>query len=568
MNEQISLTIMHTIWMREHNRIASSLLEMSPGADPEKVFQTARAIVGAELQKITLMDYLPVVLGWNNIQNLIGSYDGYKSNVNPSIPNAFATAAFRFGHSQINPFFNRLDENNQPLDPLPLVEAFFNSSQYAASGGTDPILRGLLTMPARKVDEFVNNVLTNHLFQTSASMPGMDLASLNIQRGRDHGLPPYLVWKRWAREACGVSSDFQNDLTIVRLLQTYGSLETVDLWVGGLSEKRMSGGLLGATFSCIFAKTFQAIRDGDRFYFENPNFGFSEEQMETIRKNASLSRVICDNSDGINRIQENAFRADQEPMNCADLGKIDLSLWMNEDTFCYLRVRVNSRMGGIRLDSVSRRGKERKQFETVTSSRDETVCMPIVCPADNGGWSGQVRVCVFTRSQMCWVNPNRLLSSRRRRYFSARISSNDIENAKTGAYMDLQSCEAGSAVAATFNCNSDVASVESDEKLLQDLESTLTQIAGSAKHQQADSVVEVPVDMPEDVRNFIDDDGEDDRKPDTKAQSKEPWKEKTISVLEGLLDTLKVSKKDSEAQEDATDQELFENLAKLLKDTE
>ena len=61
-------------------------LEMSPGADPEKVFQTARAIVGAELQKITLMDYLPVVLGWNNIQNLIGSYKGYKSNVNPSPP--------------------------------------------------------------------------------------------------------------------------------------------------------------------------------------------------------------------------------------------------------------------------------------------------------------------------------------------------------------------------------------------------------------------------------------------------------------------------------------------------
>ena len=308
-NEQLSLTIMHTIWMREHNRIAYELLQMSPPgtADPENVFQTARAIVGAELQKITYMDYLPILIGEDNIDRLL-PYNGYKPGTNPTIPNAFATAAFRFGHSQINPVFERLDENGMPLDigSLPLVDAFFNPQQYNMSGGTDPILRGLLTAQARKVDEFVNDVLTNHLFQTADSV-GMDLASLNIQRGRDHGLPPYLTWKRWAKRECNLSSDFQSDLTTVRLLQTYGSLDTVDLWVGGLSEKRIDGGLLGATFACIFAKTFQGIRDGDRFYYESPESGFNEAQMAAIQS-TSLSRVICDNSDGIKKIQRNAFK--------------------------------------------------------------------------------------------------------------------------------------------------------------------------------------------------------------------------------------------------------------------
>ena len=268
-NEQPGLLIMHTIWMREHNRIAAALQAENTLWDSERIFQTARAIVGAEIQKITFKDYLPIILG--DAMSLLDPYTGYKDTVNPSIPNSFAAAAFRFGHSQIRPDFLRLDDDYQPMSigPLNLLDAFFNPSQFEKSGGTDPILRGLLTSSSQKADEFVSDVLTNHLFQTTSNSHGMDLASLNIQRGRDHGLPPYLTWRRWAEKECKQSGFFENDPTHLNLLKTYGTLETVDLWVGGLAEKKISGGLVGPTFACIFARTFQALRDGDRFYYEN-----------------------------------------------------------------------------------------------------------------------------------------------------------------------------------------------------------------------------------------------------------------------------------------------------------
>ena len=206
-NEQTGLLIMHTIWMREHNRIAAALGTNNPSWDSERVFQTARAIVGAEIQKITFKDYLPILLG--DAMSLIGTYTGYKENIDPTIPNGFATAAFRYGHSQIKSTFDRLDKNYKPLSigPLNLVNAFFNPSQFEKSGGTDPILRGLLTSQSRKVDEFLNSILTNHLFQTGGyGSSGIDLASLNIQRGRDHGLPPYLTWRRWAEKECKLAA--------------------------------------------------------------------------------------------------------------------------------------------------------------------------------------------------------------------------------------------------------------------------------------------------------------------------------------------------------------------------
>ncbi len=187
---------MHTLWVREHNRIARALRANSPSMSSDDVFETARSIVIAEIQKITYTDYLPLLLG-SFSSRLIPSYTRYDPSVFPNVPNAFAAAAYRFGHSQIQPFFERLGKDYRPIlaGPLSLVDAFFNNTHFMENGGTDPILRGLLATPARQVDEFLNNVLTNMLFASNSSSPGMDLASLNIQRGRDHGLPTYLVWK-------------------------------------------------------------------------------------------------------------------------------------------------------------------------------------------------------------------------------------------------------------------------------------------------------------------------------------------------------------------------------------
>ena len=332
-NEHVALTIMHTIWLREHNRIVRELAEINPCWDDERLYQEARKIVGALMQVITYKEFLPLLLGDNGFKTFIGRYSGYNSDVNASVPNSFATAAFRFGHTLIRPTFARLDNKNKPLSigSLGLRESFFNPLQYFISGGTDPILRGLLEEKSREVDEFVNRVLTTQLFAPSDKSLGQDLAARNIQRGREHAIPSYREFQQYCFDMFGVSSEFSNVFTEVRLRNLYGNSgfrTGIDLWVGGLAEKRMEQSNLGPTFACIIGKTFADIRDGDRFYYENPGV-FTEDQRNSI-SNIKFSKVICDNADDITKIIPKAFEVGQQEEDCDSLPSLNLNLWKDQ----------------------------------------------------------------------------------------------------------------------------------------------------------------------------------------------------------------------------------------------
>lgn len=191
-NEQIALASMHTMWIREHNRIARVLKNLNKHWDGERIYQEARKIVGAEIQHITYAEYLPKVLGTNALPR----YRGYKKDVDPTISNVFAAAAFRFGHSLVRPSFAVLDANFDPVAPeVPLINAFFNN-KFIQKYGVENILLGLLANVSLTVDRVIASGLTKHLFQQPGSEHGFDLAALNIQRGRDHGLPGYGAWRR------------------------------------------------------------------------------------------------------------------------------------------------------------------------------------------------------------------------------------------------------------------------------------------------------------------------------------------------------------------------------------
>lgn len=122
----------------------------------------------AEWQNIVYSEYLPQILGPFGLQ-LLGEYHGYDPDINPTIANVFATAAYRFGHSQILPFFNRLDENYQPRPegPLQLRHAFFAPFRLLEEGGIDPLLRGLVSSAAKKraPHSGLNSNLTEALFE-------------------------------------------------------------------------------------------------------------------------------------------------------------------------------------------------------------------------------------------------------------------------------------------------------------------------------------------------------------------------------------------------------------------
>ena len=441
---------MHTIWVREHNRIATILRSTNPQMSSDQIFQTTRNIVIAMIQKITYKDYIPLLLG-DRSADLIPAYTGYDDMIEPNLPNSFATAAYRFGHSQLQPFFERLDGSYKsiPAGPLSLVDAFFDTSQFKDNGGTDPILRGLLTKNARLVDEFLNSVLTSRLFSEDQSIPGLDLASLNIQRGRDHGLPSYLTWKQWAKAKCGVESEFRNQLTQIHLLQTYGSLNNVDLFVGGLAEEPLPGGVVGAVFGCIFAQTFVPLRDGDRFYYENPEGSmplFTSAQREEIEK-ASLSRVICDNTD-IDEVQPNAFMANEERVSCSQLPSVDLNRWSSNE-LCYIRYNT----GNVETADYTAISRQFRPFRTRVNRRTlegmQSDCLNFLCPLERRS----TRL-ILLSSNTCPIQANMNLPGRSRfnNQYRAWISTDDIQS-KNGLYTSLESCLGASNVGVSFCMN-------------------------------------------------------------------------------------------------------------------
>ncbi|TNM89623.1 hypothetical protein fugu_003857 [Takifugu bimaculatus] len=127
-NENIALTSLHTLLLREHNRLARALAKLNPLWDGERLYQEARKIMGGYFQVITFRDYLFHIVGPDFIARQLSTYPGYDEAVDPSISNVFATAAYRFAHLMVQPTISRLDENyreNQEFPSVLLHKAFF-----------------------------------------------------------------------------------------------------------------------------------------------------------------------------------------------------------------------------------------------------------------------------------------------------------------------------------------------------------------------------------------------------------------------------------------------------------
>ena len=377
-NENVVLTAIHTLFAREHNRIVAAL-SRSRLSDEDK-FQLARRVVGAEVEYITYNEFLPALgVGLDN-------YRGYNPNVNPALANEFATVGYR-AHSMIhgefeptvpqNTYTGRQLSRTFPAAGIaverhpdhtvtlviPLVVAFGNPD-LLEEVGEGPILQSLAERQYKN-DEQIDNSVRSVLFQVpkpdapdpaSCGAPIIspncfvgvsDLGALDVQRGRDHGMPFYndlrraygLQPARSFTEITHESTDsFPSDPEIdandpmddpdildfvrleddhgnpievgseeagedavvgvrrttlaARLKALYGNVDRVDAFVGMLAEPHVAGSELGPLQLAIWKRQFEALRDGDRFYYANDPVLTQIEQAYGITYRHTLAELI------------------------------------------------------------------------------------------------------------------------------------------------------------------------------------------------------------------------------------------------------------------------------------
>ncbi len=312
-NENVGLSSLHALFVREHNRLTERLQAVDSSLSDEQLYQWARKIVGAELQSITYREYLPAIMGADAAPR---AEDFAYDEGDASITTAFSAAAFRFGHSMQSATIQLVDASGESAGAVGLGQATENPAFLTTNPQrADFILAGLVSQVAQENDASLINGLRNIRFGAPGTS-GTDLAALDIQRGRDLGL---LSNYRLLRQAYSLSpvhsfAELTSDPQVqANLASVYGVPDNLDAWVAMISEDHLPGSSLGALAQAILESQFKRLRDGDRFFFT----GDADLQSPLVKEvidldQLTLSQVIRWNT-GITRLQSNVFFAVPEP---------------------------------------------------------------------------------------------------------------------------------------------------------------------------------------------------------------------------------------------------------------
>jgi len=306
-NEQANLTAVHTLFVREHNRLADRLHSRYPDLTDEEIYQVARRLVGAEMQAITYEEYLPAVLGFDHSPDPAAA--AYNPNMTAAITNSFAHAVFRFGHSQINETTLLVNNTNKTVDSLSIRNAFFNPNVFKDEPAkVGWMLKGLASQLAQENDLLLVDGVRNNLFGPPGA-GGLDLAALDIQRGRDHGLPNYNILRKTYGLARVTSfAEISSDPVIqAKLQQLFGTVDNIDPFVGALAEDHLPGSSVGPFVQAVVGNQFTRLRDGDRFFYTNDPFLHSDPVRRILDLDSvTLAKVIRWNTD-VTGLQGNVF---------------------------------------------------------------------------------------------------------------------------------------------------------------------------------------------------------------------------------------------------------------------
>ena len=303
-NEQVSLTALHTLFVREHNRLADEIGAANPSFTDDEIYQRARAVVGAQMQVITYKEFLPVLLG----PGALSTYSGYDPSDHPGIDNVFTTACYRVGHTMLAPSLRRLNADATTIaeGDIALRDAFFAPTRLTDGGGIEPLFRGAAAQLMQQIDPMIVEDVRSFLFGPPGA-GGFDLASLNIQRGRDHGLSTYNeTCVAFGLPAATTFSQITSEPNRMSALQgAYADVDKVDLWVGALAEDHVPGAIVGQLLYNVLKDQFERLRDGDRFWYQNVFSGSELAELENTR----LADIIRRNTAIGDEIQNNVFVA-------------------------------------------------------------------------------------------------------------------------------------------------------------------------------------------------------------------------------------------------------------------
>ncbi|NWF44299.1 heme peroxidase [Hydrogenophaga sp. D2P1] len=278
----------------------------------DKLFHAAKITVEMEYQHTAIDQFA------RTITPNIAEFVGYNAGSQGDVSLDFSQVAYRFGHSTLRESIDTMDPNGDLTGAIMRValEKAFLTPELFANTGAAAIAMGMTHQQANEIDEY----LTPALNQGLLGLP-LDLAAINIARGRDVGIPTlnafraainldeYVSWADFganmihpdnlvnfiaaysfdgdvARAAAIIGLDngsiaegdteamgytYQQALDFMNNTDAslYGvdGFNHIDTWLGGLAEVHVTGGLLGETFDTVFADQMTRLMNGDRFYY-------------------------------------------------------------------------------------------------------------------------------------------------------------------------------------------------------------------------------------------------------------------------------------------------------------
>lgn len=280
-NEHPMLTILHTVFLREHNSLCDALARDVRGLTPVQLYEAARKINIGQFQKIVYEEFYPTI-----IRRRLPKYSRYMPLVNPTVSDIFSTAAFRVGHTMVGNVVSRKGKGGVKLPDIGMSDMFFRKKNLIP-GDMESFVRGAATTRAQQVDLLVVDSLRDFLFKKVGEEIGIDLVALNIQRGRDHALPTYnQIRERFKMPKRTTFAAISRDKTVQeRLSAAYnGNVDLVEAWPGMMAEDHLRGSGVGETLERVWREEFIRLRDGDQFFYRSGiSFSIAVRRLPYVR---------------------------------------------------------------------------------------------------------------------------------------------------------------------------------------------------------------------------------------------------------------------------------------------